>query len=334
MKDGFVIKNKNSSQISSEDIDLINKLTRRKFTKEEVYVFSVVLCDNDVDRDFEKFTDEALEKLEKMYVGKTGILDHNPKSENQTARIFKCFLEIIPERKNLVGKTYKRLVAKAYMPKSKKNEDIILQIDSGIKKEVSVGCLVEKVTCSICGKEMKSDLCSHIKGRNYKKDDKPQLCYAILDNPTDAYEWSFVAVPAQREEGVIKSYKTSLKTSKGGEKNMQEIIKTLGLEDLNGYDENDMNKICKTIESLKEKAKIGELYEKELKEQIIKLSAVTQPELDINLMKGICEKLSAEELKSLKKAFETKLSKIFPAKPQFTPEKVDLPKKENTEFKI
>ena len=163
MKDGFVIKNKNNLAVSEEDINLINNLTRRKFTKEEVYVFSVVLCDNDIDRDFEKFTDKALKKLEKMYVGKTGILDHDPKSENQTARIFKCFLQIVPERKNSVGETYKRLVAKAYMPRSKKNEDIILQIDSGIKKEVSVGCRVEKVICSICGNEMKSGLCSHIK---------------------------------------------------------------------------------------------------------------------------------------------------------------------------
>ena len=39
MKDGFVLKNKNNLAVSEEDINLINNLTRRKFAKEEVYVF-------------------------------------------------------------------------------------------------------------------------------------------------------------------------------------------------------------------------------------------------------------------------------------------------------
>ncbi|MGN1034015.1 MAG: hypothetical protein ACI4PK_00215 [Oscillospiraceae bacterium] len=36
---------------------------------------------------------------------------------------------------------------------------------------------------------------------------KKQLCYHILENASDAYEWSFVAVPAQRQVGVVKSTK-------------------------------------------------------------------------------------------------------------------------------
>ena len=78
-------------------------------------------------------------------------------------------------------------MAKAYMPKSAKNEDIILEIDSGIKKEVSVGCMVEKSICSICGKDAKSGLCSHHKGKKYKVGGEYRLCYFTLENPTDAY---------------------------------------------------------------------------------------------------------------------------------------------------
>ena len=33
-----------------------------------------------------------------------------------------------------------------------------------------------------------------------------KLCYFTLKAPTDAYEWSFVAVPAQRKAGVMKSF--------------------------------------------------------------------------------------------------------------------------------
>ena len=125
MKDGYVIKSKSNSLATEQDLSLINNFTRRKLTQDEVYVFSVVLCDNNIDREHERFTDKALEKLEKLFVGKTGILDHNPTSENQTARIFKCQLESVSGKKNSLGEQYKRLVAKAYMPKSAKNENII-----------------------------------------------------------------------------------------------------------------------------------------------------------------------------------------------------------------
>ncbi len=329
MKDGYVLK---SSLNSEEELMLVNKLTRRNFSKDEVYIFSVVLCDNEIDRDNERFTDEALKKLEKMYVGKTGILDHDPKSENQTARIFKCFLEDVKGKKNSLGQQYKRLIAKAYMPKCSKNENIILEIDSGIKKEVSVGCRVEKKICSVCGFEMKKGPCSHVKGMKYKVNGNFQTCHAILDNPLDAYEWSFVAVPAQREAGVIKSYKKNY--LKGGEIKLEEIMKSLGFKGYGKMSEEETNKLCLTLKSLKEKAKVGEIYHEELKNEVVKLSGIIQPELELSVIKGICEKISFDELKSLRKAFKSKLSQIIPAKPQFTPEKEENSIGQNLQFKI
>ena len=44
-------------------LEKINRFTRRKLTEDEVYVFSVILCDNDIDRDCERFSDNALEAL-------------------------------------------------------------------------------------------------------------------------------------------------------------------------------------------------------------------------------------------------------------------------------
>lgn len=40
--------------ISDSDMALINSYTRRVLEKDEVYVFSVILCDNDIDRDGER----------------------------------------------------------------------------------------------------------------------------------------------------------------------------------------------------------------------------------------------------------------------------------------
>ena len=57
----------------------LNQFTRRTLTQEEVFLFDVRLCDNEIDRDGERFSLEALEQLKTLFVGKTGIFDHNPK---------------------------------------------------------------------------------------------------------------------------------------------------------------------------------------------------------------------------------------------------------------
>ena len=187
--------------VTDEELKLINAYSRRPLAREEVYVFGVVLCDNDIDRDGERFTVESLFELEKLFVGKTGIFDHSPTAKNQTARIFVCSVESVDGRKTATGDDYFRLTARAYIPRSKGNEEVILAIDSGILKEVSVGCAVSETRCSICGEDIHN--CSHIKGEAYSG----RVCCGELCGVYDAYEWSFVAVPAQKSAGVIKSYK-------------------------------------------------------------------------------------------------------------------------------
>ena len=76
----------------------LNQFTRRTHTLDEVYLLDVLLCDNEVDRDFERFSDSALETLKTLFVGKTGIFDHDPSGKNQTARIFSTRLETHPEQ--------------------------------------------------------------------------------------------------------------------------------------------------------------------------------------------------------------------------------------------
>ena len=149
------------------ELSLINKYTRREHTEEEIYAFTVTLCDNDIDRDFERFSDEALSELSKLFIGRTGISDHQAKSENQKARIFSCYTETPKGELTRDGRQYKRLCARAYMLKTEKNADLIAEIEAGIKKEVSVGCSVASRVCSVCGKE-RAEGCVHRAGRSYK----------------------------------------------------------------------------------------------------------------------------------------------------------------------
>ena len=175
-------------------MEKINLYTRRAYKPEEVYTFSVVLCDNEVDRDGECFTKETLEELAKLFVGKTGILDHEPTSKNQTARVFDAEVKEIPGKVTSLNEPYAQLTAQAYVPRNDGTKAFIESIESGIRKEVSVGCAVKKRVCSVCGAES----CVHVPGKMYNG----KRCVRILSGAADAYEFSFVAVPAQRAAGV------------------------------------------------------------------------------------------------------------------------------------
>lgn len=196
------MKEANGIQLSAEDLGLINRYSLKELTEEEVYCFPVILCDNETDRDCERFSIPAVKALSGLFVGKTGIFDHNASGKNQTARIY--FAETVsdPTVKTRSGEIYTCLKAKAYMIRTDSNADVIKEIEGGIKKEVSVCCSVKQERCSICGADRKSVGCSHVKGSYYNG----KLCEGVLEEPTDAYEWSFVAVPAQPNAGVTKSF--------------------------------------------------------------------------------------------------------------------------------
>ena len=72
-----------------EELALINQFAKTDLTEEQVYTFSVRLCDNEVDRDFERFDGAALERLGELFLGKSGIFDHQWSAERQTARIYR-----------------------------------------------------------------------------------------------------------------------------------------------------------------------------------------------------------------------------------------------------
>lgn len=179
----------------------LNHFTRREHKMEEVYLFDLILCDNEIDRDGDCFSDHALETMQKLFVGVTGIFDHNPKSGNQTARIFRTQVVTDASRQTRTGKPYRCLKANAYMVRTDANADLIREIDAGIKKEVSISCAASEQICSVCGANKLKKPCGHIKGRSYQG----AVCYCTLDGISDAYEWSFVAVPAQKHAGVTKT---------------------------------------------------------------------------------------------------------------------------------
>lgn len=255
-----------------EELGLINALARRELGADEVYTFALRLCDNDIDRDFERFDDTTLDQLAPMFVGVSGVFDHQWSARGQTARIYRT--EVVGGEGILTqdGRPYRYLKGWAYLMRTEENASLIAEIDGGIKREVSVGCAVEQVLCSICGKPL--DECPHEKGEEYGG----EVCCGVLTGAKDVYEWSFVAVPAQRKAGVIKG---------AGR----------GLED---------------------EARLGRKYLKGLRREFVRLSGIAEPGLEHSLLEKVAGKLGEEELTGLIKLYRGKTDKLLTAGTQFS----------------
>ena len=194
-----------SQEVTEAELKEINKHAMTPLTADEVFTFKAVLCDNEVDRVYDQFTQKALQDMQKLFLGKTVIKDHRHSADNQVARIYATELEQ-GTKTTASGELYTRLLAKCYMVKTASNADLIAEIKGGIKKEGSVGFAASGCICSICGTDNAKTYCRHWPGRSYDKEGGAQVCTFTLSGARDAYEFSLVAVPAQRAAGATKCY--------------------------------------------------------------------------------------------------------------------------------
>ena len=272
----------------------INLYSKTPLKAEEVYCFSVRLCDDQPDRDHERFDTAALPILAELFRGKTGIADHDWSTERQIARIFDT--EVLSEN----GVSYIR--AHCYMLRTEKNADLISEIEGGIKKEVSVGCAVRRTVCSVCGKPYGT--CEHRKGLDYDG----RTCYAVLCDPADAYEFSFVAVPAQRQAGVLKR--------KGGVcMTLQELVTKSGTPEL-----------CDRLKTLEEEAQFGRECREAMVAETVALGLLLDFGADEATLQKAFSALDSRQLRTLKAAMAQKAAVLFPPEAQL-PRSQSLPAK-------
>lgn len=293
MKENFTIK---SVQLNDSELEKINRYTRTPFAADKLYAFNVTLCNNDIDRDNEKFSVEALNQLAQLFMGKTGITDHSMRSSDQKARIYDAWVEKSDGRKTADGEDFYCLKAKAYMVRSIETEQLITEIEAGIKKEVSVSCSMGKSICSVCGTDRHTGRCEHVPGKMYNG----EKAFAILSDAQDAYEFSFVAVPAQREAGVTKAYKFSEREAM----DMKDLVKAFkNCGDSIVLSKAQAGSAAEYIENLENEAALGREYKKSLSEEVIRLCAAAIPEMDMEVFSGVVQVMTAKELRSFKKAF-------------------------------
>lgn len=270
-----------SGMPTAMQLEAINAQAKAKLTEEQVYVFSLRLCDDSVDRDYERFDTAALSGLAKLFIGKTGIVDHKWSTDAQVARIFAA--EVVKEE----GVSY--IKAWAYIRRGGNADEVIADIEAGIKKEVSVGCAMGRCVCSICGSEYGT--CGHVKGEHYDG----QLCCGILKEPMDAYEFSFVAVPAQPNAGVLKGMG-------GGKRSLKELADSFGAQ--------------AEYRALYKEAELGRAYKKQVQNDVVRLCLSLELGADEPTLRAVMEKAGAEDLLKLRKALQERFAESFPTTTQ------------------
>ena len=266
---------------TAAQMEAINAQAKGKLRPEDVYVFCVRLCDDQPDRDMDCFDTQALPMLARMFIGKTGVLDHQWRSDNQVARIFET--QVVRD----MGISY--IKAWAYIRRGGHADELIADIEAGIKKEVSVGCAMASSTCSICGSEYGT--CGHRKGETYDG----EVACAVLQEPMDAYEFSFVAVPAQRDAGVLKAIG-------GGNRCLKELAEEFGAQ--------------AEYRALYKQAQLGQRYEKELQDSVVRLGLSLELGVAEPVLRNLAKTAAAEDLLALKEALEARLNEMMPVTTQ------------------
>ena len=139
-----------------------------------------------------------------------------------------------------------------------------------------MGCAVGEARCSICGENIHDrSRCAHEKGKVYGG----KLCWADLLGASDAYEWYFVAVPAQKNAGARQNMRQDM-------------------------------------ERLEREAALGRRYLERLKGEVVRLGGAAGLNLEQEILRSIVGRLEEPELDALKRAFEAQVDKVWGAEPQ------------------
>ena len=176
-----------------------------------------------VTRNFTYYTPDCLKKSIPYWTSpyeKPVIMHHNDKDGIQIGRVKNVeFLE--KTRAGIPGLLFTCNIG---------DDAGIKGVKNGTLSTVSLGAIIHKASCSICGQNIASEgECEHKRGKYY--DDK--LCYWIMEE-MEPKELSYVIVPSDKYANTIKIYKPKNINSKesyneGDDEPMKDMFKDIDL---------------------------------------------------------------------------------------------------------
>lgn len=183
----FVFSQRGTVAGTEEDaegrMEAINRYALRPLAPEEVAVFRLDLCNNQVDRHYSRFPDEELERVNALTPGRPLMERHDMTGTLPRGTFFRSRLHRDGNRVSVRPEVY--------VLRSAGNRDFILNIEGGVYRETSIGFSFRRPECSVCGRDLRT--CAHVPGRTYGG--KP--CHFVMRGVMEVLEGSVVPAGSQ-----------------------------------------------------------------------------------------------------------------------------------------
>ncbi|HOD51041.1 MAG TPA: hypothetical protein PLJ71_03855 [Candidatus Hydrogenedentes bacterium] len=164
-------------------LEEVNSFTLRPLSHEEFAVFTLDLCNNQIDRHFSRFPEDELARINALVPGRPLMERHDVRGSLPRGTFFRSQLHRDEDRLSVRPDVY--------VLRTKDNQDFILNIEGGVYRETSIGFSFRKPECSACGKDLRT--CDHVPGRSYNS----ALCHCVLRDVLEVIEGSVVASGSQ-----------------------------------------------------------------------------------------------------------------------------------------
>lgn len=177
--------------VSEQDMALINQLTHTPLRADQVYVRSMYLCSTQpCESDGCRFSRSALDEIAERIIGQSVLSGHN-RQTLPIARFYKA--SVIEQGQDNQNHPIHFVRAWFYwLRETSGAKDLLLNIDGGIYREVSLSWRFNTWRCSICHTE--NGRCEHQVGVVYQG----QTCYRLIEHIADVLEGSLVYKGADR----------------------------------------------------------------------------------------------------------------------------------------
>ena len=185
-------------EITDELLNEINNKFNRTYKKDDLIAFDIELVHNDIDKDYEAFSENSLKEMAELFVGKTGFIFTDKKTQ-YNVRVLSTYCCQYPsygilQKLTSYSEVYTKLRAIVFAFKNKDLEEFDIE-----NSEFSISCSVLHRQCSIC---LKDNCTEHTKGITYSLKRVPynsvKRCFLFLNGVTDVYEFANV-LPCDNE---------------------------------------------------------------------------------------------------------------------------------------
>jgi hypothetical protein len=180
------------SEISDDDLNRINAIAPTPLRAEQLHVRSMYLCSTQpCAADGCQFTKNALEQIAELILGQSVMCAHN-RNSLPLARFYKA--QVVSRRVPEMDEPVYFVRAWFYwMRDTSGAKDLLVNIDGGIYREVSLSWRYNTWFCSVC--MAKDSECGHRVGEVVDG----QTCFRLIDCVQDVLEGSLVYKAADRE---------------------------------------------------------------------------------------------------------------------------------------